>query len=119
MIIVDTNAWVSFFKGEKKARHIQDMIIEDRVAMHPYIYGELLLGGLAEKARSLLLAIEPVNVIHQEAVFSFILKNRMKIRGIGWVDVNILISALSYKHRVYTFDENLTKVSREFNCNID
>ena len=119
MIIIDTSAWVSFFKGEKKALLIKDLIIENQSILHPYIYGELLLGGIAEKAALMLQALEMTSVLDQNLVYRFIQENKLNSRGIGWVDVNILISALSEKHRVYTYDEKLMKLCRDYNCSIN
>ncbi|HPS59084.1 MAG TPA: PIN domain-containing protein [Spirochaetota bacterium] len=119
MIIADTNVWVSFLKGEKKAFLLKDMIIENEVILHPYIYGELLLGGIAQKVVPLLQSLETLSITDEQIVYYFIMKNKMQNRGIGWVDVNLLVSALSEKHRIFTFDANLAVICKEFKCHID
>ena len=119
MIIIDTNVWISFFKGEKKALLIKDLIIENQSILHPYIYGELLLGRIADKAGYMLQALEMTSVLDKNLVYRFIKENKLHGRGIGWVDVNILMSALSGNHQVYTYDENLRKLCMDFNCSIN
>lgn len=119
MIIADTNVWVSFFKGEARSRWLREAIIEDRVALHPYIYGELLLGGVVGKAAQLLPSLEMIQIVEVDMVFSFIKKNRLQGRGVGWVDVNILASALAGMHRVSTYDGNLLALCRSFGCHSD
>jgi hypothetical protein len=119
MIIFDTNVWISFFKGEKKALWIKDMIIENQSILHPYIYGELLLGGIADKAEIMLQALEMTTLLDQNLIYRFIKKNKLNNKGVGWVDVNILMSALLEKHQVYTYDENLIKLCRDYNCNFN
>ncbi|PKL38570.1 MAG: hypothetical protein CVV44_11860 [Spirochaetae bacterium HGW-Spirochaetae-1] len=118
MIIIDTNVWVSFFKGEKKALPLKDLIVENQCLLHPYVYGELLLGGLTVKAEELLGVLEKIPVTDEETVYQFIREEQVNSRGIGWVDVNILVSALSRKYRVFTFDQNLSKLCTEYHCNL-
>jgi len=116
MIIIDTNVWVSFFKGEKKAILLKDMIIENQAVVHPYVYGELLLGGISRGTGQLLLSLASVPVTGEELIYYFIMENKIHSKGIGWVDVNILVSALTEKHRVLTFDKNFEAICREFGC---
>jgi predicted nucleic acid-binding protein len=116
MIIADTNVWVSFFKGEKKALSLKEMIIENQVILHPFIYGELLLGGIAQKAEKLLQSLETTVTTEEQLVYHFITKNKIQSRGIGWVDINLLVSALSGKHQIFTFDINLAALCKEFQC---
>lgn len=119
MVIPDTNVWISFFKGEKKAQWIKDLIIDDGVVLHPYIYGELLLGGIASRAESLMDVLKRTEIVEHETMYRFIKENKLHSRGVGWVDVNILASALAEQHRICTFDANLNNLCREFGCFID
>ncbi|HOW82331.1 MAG TPA: PIN domain-containing protein [Spirochaetota bacterium] len=119
MIIIDTNVWVSFFKGERKAAPLKEMIIDGEVMMHPYVFGELLLGGINQKAQEMLRQLAQADIVSPDLIFRFIIENKLKGKGIGWVDVGILASALHDKHLVYTFDENLVVVCREFNCHFN
>ena len=119
MIIIDTNVWISYFKGEKKAFRIKDIIIDNQTILHPYIYGELLLGGISDKAEFMLQALEMTTILDRNVVYRFIKKNKLQSKGIGWVDVNILMSALSEKHQVYTYDENLLTLCRDYNCHVN
>ncbi len=119
MIIIDTNVWVSFFKGEKRVAHLKEMIIDGEVVMHPYVFGELLLGGINQKAQEMLRQLAQAGIVSPDLVFRFIIENKLKIKGIGWVDTGILASALHDNHLVYTFDENLAVVCREFDCHIN
>jgi len=119
VIIIDTNVWVSFFKGDKKAYLLKDLIVDNEVILHPYIYGELLLGGITQKTVSLLESLKTLSITEEQLVYYFIMKNKMQNRGIGWVDVNLLVSALSEKHLLFTFDANLAAVCREFKCSFN
>ena len=98
---------------------IKDLIVKNQSILHPYIYGELLLGGIADKAASMLQALEITSVPDQNLVYRFIQENKLHGRGIGWVDVSILMSALLGNHQVYTYEENLRLICRDFNCSIN
>ena len=56
------------------------------------------------------------NIVKENLIYQFIIRNKLESRGIGWVDVNLLASAILEKHLVYTFDRNLSDVCRDFNC---
>ena len=118
MIIIDTNVWVSFFKGEKRVAHLKEMIIDGEVMMHPYVFGELLRWNKSE-GTGMLRQLAQAGIVSPDLVFRFIIENKLKSKGIGWVDTGILASALHDNHHVYTFDENLAVVCREFDCHIN
>lgn len=58
----------------------------------------------------------PFPVTGEELICYFITENKVYSRGMGWVDVNILVSALTEKYRVLTFDKNFEAICREFDC---
>jgi predicted nucleic acid-binding protein len=93
MIIIDTSVWVDHFRRPIKA--MQELIAESDIALHPYVYGELLLGGLPTKgdtARQLLkLARSPVASASEAA--AFIEWAELSGTGIGYVDSHLLVSA--------------------------
>jgi predicted nucleic acid-binding protein len=47
VILVDTSVWVEFFKGTARSRALADLLEADEVLLHPWVLGELVLGGLA------------------------------------------------------------------------
>lgn len=55
MILVDTSAWIAFFRGQKEVLFLQEFIQEDKVVIHPAIKGELVLGGLSGRTEDLIL----------------------------------------------------------------
>lgn len=116
MIIADTNIWVSFFKGEKKAFLMKELITQDKIVLHPYIIGELLLGGISEKAELLLSSLGCTDIIDTSTVYKFIKTKQLKSKGIGWVDVNILMTAIENGYQIYSFDEDLKDLCVKYNC---
>jgi predicted nucleic acid-binding protein len=47
VILVDSSVWVEFFKGTARSRALADLLEADEVLLHPWVLGELVLGGLA------------------------------------------------------------------------
>jgi hypothetical protein len=74
---------------------MQELIAEGSIALHPFVYGELLLGGLPTKgvaAQQLLkLARSPVASASEAA--AFIEWAELSGTGIGYVDSHLLVSA--------------------------
>ncbi len=116
MILIDTSVWVSFFRGEQKSAAMQDEIIIGNIVTHPYIIGELLLGGVSSKIGQLLQTLELLPVSDSKVVFQFIKNHKLHNRGIGWVDVNLIASSMISGSKIHTFDENLARVCHGFGC---
>lgn len=116
MNLVDTSAWISFFKGEARAEEIKTLIIENNVVMHPYIYGELLLGGIPFEIDDLLKSLPVCRLLEPDSVFKFIRESEINNYCIGWVDVNLIISAISGNSKILTFDEKLKKLCKDLQC---
>ena len=116
MILVDTDAWVYFFKGDERGKPVRDLILKNSAVLHPYVWGELLLGGVSKKTENLMLSLDMVPEADNHIVFDFIRERNIAGSGAGWVDVNILASALMHDCRVLTYDEGLRGLCKKFGC---
>ncbi len=89
---------------------IQDLIAESKIELHPYVYGELLLGGLPGKgvAATQLLKLARSQVATNSEAAAFIEWAELAGTGIGYVDAHLLISAkLTAGGSVLTRDKKL------------
>ena len=66
---------------------------EGIVFTHPWILGELTLGGLARREEELFRRLPTVPLVSEDEVLQLIRHRRLARRGIGWVDANLLASA--------------------------
>ncbi len=113
MVIVDTSVWISFFKGDKKAIHLKEIILENSILLHAYVYGELLLGGLSSESSTLLKSLRFISPLDYEILYECIMQYKLSSSGIGWVDTSIIASAISMKCSIFTYDEKLETISKE------
>lgn len=85
-------------------------LLDERIVTHPWVHGELLLAGLSASTSRDLLALAPLSVASQADVERFI--RRYHPQGIGWVDVNLLVSCLDAGVLLWTNDRDLCTNAR-------
>ena len=108
MIIPDTSVWVDFFRGKDSlldAPHVAAL----SWLLHPFVYGELLLGGLpaSRRVREKLASLESAPVAQSSEATTFIQWAGLAGTGVGFVDANLLLSARLASAKVITLDRNL------------
>ncbi len=99
--------WVDFFRGSPRAARVADLLEENRILMHPWIVGELALGGLGRRRARVLTDLQRLPttlVISDTEVLDFIESRRLYGRGVGWVDAQLLGCALLSDAGFWTFD---------------
>lgn len=108
MIVVDTSAWINHFR--RREAIIPTLIAARKIMLHPYVYGELLLGGLpsSSPAAEELLELRRCPVASASEAAAFIGWAELTGTGIGYVDAHLLLSArLLAKGQLYTSDKDL------------
>lgn len=111
MILVDTSIWSGHFRRTNPSlvAHLR----ADEVLVHPWILGELALGpGLRLEILDDLAALPRVEVVPDDALMEFVKLHAL--RGIGWVDAQLLVSALTERARLWTGDAALARVAARF-----
>jgi predicted nucleic acid-binding protein len=116
MVLVDTSVWIRFLANRAPyAGELSRLLSSDDVAAHELVAGELLLGDCGGR-RELLDVYDRVyrasTVPHSE-VIAFVRHRKLNGRGIGWVDVHLLASALVSRFRLWTADSRLETVASE------
>jgi predicted nucleic acid-binding protein len=116
MVLVDTSVWIRFLANRTPyATTLDDLLGRDEVAGHELVYGELLIGDRAGRTK-LLAAYEEMlqasMVPHSEMV-AFVGSRRLSGRGVGWIDVHLLASAIVGQLQLWTADSRLLAVAKE------
>ena len=113
MVLVDTNAWI----GHLRARdpRLVRLLSDQRVHTTDVIIGELLLGsGLPPLFARSLQALPRLTSPSGSETHEFVVRHARVLAGagVGWADVQILISALKHGARLYTSDAAARRVAR-------
>jgi len=114
MILVDTSVWVSHFREGNAG--LADLLNNGDVACHPFIVGELACGNLKNRTTilSLLESLPTTIVAEHDEVLLFIESNGLMGKGLGYVDVHLIASALLTHVSIWTLDKKLEQVAYMF-----
>ena len=114
VLLADTSIWVDHLRGGDAV--LSSLLDQGRVLGHPFILGELALGGLRGRDNVLgaLGALPQATLATSEEVMAMIAARRLWGRGIGWVDANLLAAvALTPGTRLWTRDRGLAALAGE------
>ncbi len=116
MVLVDTSVWIRFLASRTPyAAELDRLLALDEVTGHELVYGELLVGDRGGRGK-LLAAYERIHqaamVPHLEVV-AFVRARGLHGRGVGWIDIHILASALVGGLPLWTADPRLESLARE------
>src|SRR5581483_7781571 len=116
MVLVDTSVWIRFLANRAPyAQELDRLLAFDEVAGHELVYGELLIGDRGGR-RDLLEAYErihwAISVPHGEVV-ECVRSRSVYGRGIGWIDVHLLASAIVGRIPLWTADAALSAMATE------
>jgi len=111
MVLVDTSVWVDHFRSGNIG--LENLLNEGDVACHLFIAGELACGNLSNRAEilSLLRALPLADHAEHEEVMQFIENSKLMGKGLGYVDMHLIASAVLSKVPIWTLDKKLKDVS--------
>jgi hypothetical protein len=116
VILVDTSVWIRFLSNQAPYAERMDALLErGEVTGHELVYGELLIGDRGGRAK-LLVSYEKLhqaNLVPHSEVAGFVRARKLHGRGVGWIDIHLLASALVGRLQLWTADQNLAAVARE------
>lgn len=112
-VLADTSAWVDLWRhGNTRLAHL---LHQDRVVLHPFVFGEIALGRITPRAEVLhrLSKLQAARVAQHREVLALIERVPLWGRGIGWVDAHLIASALLDRLSLLTLDGRLADVARQ------
>jgi predicted nucleic acid-binding protein len=111
-VLVDTSVWIDHLR--RGNAQLVARLEHGEVESHPFIIGELACGNLRRRNEILSLLGSLARVIEAEhdEVLSLVESRRVNGRGLGWVDVHILASALLGRTTLWTLDRPLAEQAR-------
>ena len=116
-ILVDTSVWIRALGGQSSYKiQLDKLLARDEVAGHELVYGELLIGDRGGR-RKLLAAYERMyqaSTVPHHDIVCFVRERDLHGRGVGWIDIHLLASAIVSRMQLWTVDQRLTEVAKEF-----
>jgi hypothetical protein len=111
MVLVDTSVWVEHLRAGGTG--LEALLDSGEVACHPFVVGELSCGHLTNRAEvlSLLRALPMAEALEHEEALRFIDSRRLMGKGLGYVDVHLLASAVLAGVPLWTLDRRLSEAS--------
>ena len=113
-VLVDTSVWRRYFSGATLASPLAELLDEEgAVLSHPFVLGELVLGGLSAREEELFTRLPRAGLAPHEEVLELVRRRRLMRRGIGWVDVHLLASALVSSAALWSMDSELAAAAAD------
>jgi predicted nucleic acid-binding protein len=112
-VLVDTSVWIDHFRRRNtKLIHVLEA---GQVWTHSFVIGELACGHLARRAEVLgsLAALPRAPLVSHEEVLAFLEAQRLRGRGLGWLDTHLLAAARVARVPFWTHDKKLAEAARE------
>ena len=111
MVLVDTSVWVSHFRETQI--DLVRLLNDGEVACHPFIAGELACGNLRNRTiiLSLLEALPMAATVEHGEVLAFIESHKLMEKGLGYIDIHLLASAVLSQLPLWTLDKRLEQAA--------
>jgi len=111
MVLVDTSVWVEHLRSGSIG--LDGLLNNGSVVCHVFIVGELACGNLSNRVEilTLLQALPLTDHAEHEEVMHFVEKYSLMGKGLGYIDMHLLVSALLTKVPIWTLDKKLKGVS--------
>jgi predicted nucleic acid-binding protein len=116
MVLVDTSVWIRFLANRVPyASELDRLLGLDEVSGHEMVYGELLVGDRGGR-RKLLAAYEKMHqarIVSHRDVVAFVHDRNLNGRGVGWIDIHLLASAVVERLSLWTADSRFAAIAEE------
>jgi len=113
MVLVDTSVWVSHLREGNVG--LEKLLSDGKVVCHPFIVGELACGNLKNRYEILTyLQSLPMTILAEdEEVLKFIENNQLMGKGLGYIDIHLIASAVLTDVPLWTLDKTLDKFTKK------
>lgn len=118
-VIVDTPVWIDHLI--QPVQPLVQLLRDDRVVVHEDVLGELACGNFRNRREQLrnLSILDRVPRVQTEEVISFIENQKLHGLGPGWIDLNLLATALVGGYLILTSDKKLQQLAVRFEVNAE
>jgi predicted nucleic acid-binding protein len=109
--LVDTSVWVDHLRSGNQ--RLRELLLADAVSCHPFVVGELACGNLRNRRQVLYLLenLPQVAVAGDLEVRRLVETRALYGKGLGWVDVHLIASAMISHASLWTLDLPLARAA--------
>jgi predicted nucleic acid-binding protein len=107
VILVDTSVWIDHFR--RASADLVSLLNDGQVLTHPFVIGELAMGGLKNRSGTLALMrnLPRAEPAMDDEVHVLVERRMLMGRGLSWIDAHLLASAAISHARLWTLDRRL------------
>lgn len=112
LVLADTSVWIEHLRSRDPV--LEELLVQRRIRMHPFVMGELAMGNLADRAKTL----RQLGDIHRsrratdEEVMALVEGHRHYGGGLSWVDGHLLSAViLTEAMTLWTRDRRLNEAA--------
>jgi predicted nucleic acid-binding protein len=119
VILADTSIWVDHLRHDDE--QLRALLFRGEVVTHPWVIGELALGGLSthSEARRLVAELPHAVVAQHTEVMHAIDSRALARRGIGYVDAQLIVAVLlTPGSRLWTRDSKLAALAEDIGVGV-
>jgi hypothetical protein len=111
VILADTSVWVEHLR--RGSARLGGLLLDEAVAVHPFVIGEIALGHFRRRREilELIAALPRASTLAPDEVLEFVDRHRLVGSGIGWVDAHLLAAAALDGTSLWTLDRRLATVA--------
>ena len=115
MILVDTSIWIDHLIHSDV--DLYDLLMINKVCIHPFIIGEIACGNLRNRSEilNLLNALPKVQIATDEEVLILLENKKLYGLGLGYIDMHLIASAFLNNVKLFTRDKILIRVAKNLN----
>jgi len=120
LVLLDTSIWVDLWRFGTLRKELMAVAESSDVLLHPWVRGELELGGMIRNAamEAELDDLVPAAVISNAELLYFVRAHRLAGTGVGYVDAQLLASAVFDGADLMTGDKKLATAARKLKISI-
>lgn len=116
MVLVDSSVWIRFLANRAPyAAGLDALLGGDEAVGHEFVYGELLVGDTGGRAALLAMyeQMHQARTLSHRDVVTFVRDRRLHGRGVGWIDLHLLASAIVGRMTLWTADPRFTLLAKD------
>ena len=107
IVLVDTSVWIRGLAGREPFRgELDRLLANNEVAAHDLVFGELFIGDRRGRGPFFTMyeRIYKAEMVPHDEVVAFARRHDLSGRGVGWIDIHLLASAMVERMKLWTAD---------------